>query len=67
MTDRYYSITVGLDRDIREDDAQCIIEAIKMIKGVLDVRGNDVDPIMWIAQERCKKELQQKIIDILYQ
>jgi hypothetical protein len=34
MTDRYNSLTVVLDRDIREDDAEHILNAIRMIKGV---------------------------------
>ena len=34
MTDRFKGLTVVLDRDIREDDAEYIIKTISMIKGV---------------------------------
>jgi len=38
MTDRYCAPTVVLDKDIRSDDAEAIINAIKMVKHVLDVK-----------------------------
>ena len=39
MTDRFHSLTVVLEREIRDDDAEPIIAAIKMIKGVAEVTG----------------------------
>jgi len=65
MTDRYHSLTVVLDRDIRTDDAETTINAIKMIKNVLSVKGivSNVDSNM--AYSRAKHELTSKIWDIL--
>ena len=40
MTDRLNALTVSLDRDIREDDAEVIINAIKAIRGVNGVTAN---------------------------
>ena len=40
MTDRLNALTVSLDRDIRDDDAEVIINAIKAIRGVNGVTGN---------------------------
>ena len=37
MTDRYKGLVVTLERDVRSDDAQPIIDAIKQIRGVLSV------------------------------
>lgn len=37
MTDRLKGVIVTFESDIREDDAQAIIHAIEMIKGVLQV------------------------------
>jgi len=37
MTDRTISLLVTLDQEYRVDDAEAIANAIKMIKGVLDV------------------------------
>jgi hypothetical protein len=44
MTDRYFSLLVALERDIREDDCEDIINAIGMIRGVLKVSGNVSSP-----------------------
>lgn len=63
MTDRYNALTVSLERDIRDDDAEIIINAIKMIRGVSDVTGNIVDPDSFSAESRAKG----KIIDKLYE
>ena len=38
MTDRYKSILVELDREIRDDDAESLLIALKMIKGVWRVK-----------------------------
>jgi hypothetical protein len=35
MTDRHAGYVVVLERDIREDDAEVILSAIGMVKGVL--------------------------------
>lgn len=40
MTDRHSGYVVVLDKDVREDDAQPIIAAIKQIRGVADVVPN---------------------------
>jgi hypothetical protein len=37
MTDRHSGYVVTLEKDIREDDAESIINAIRMIKGVSSV------------------------------
>lgn len=38
MTDRHVGYIVTLDQDIREDDAQPILDALKMMKHVVDVQ-----------------------------
>lgn len=66
MTDRYFCLTVALERDIRDDDAECIINAIKMIRGVLNVKGEVSNPDVWMAEERARRELAEKILDVVY-
>lgn len=66
MTDRYHSLTVTLDVDIREDDAQAIISAIKQMRRVIDVTGNVADLDSHMAEQRTRRELGQKIIDVIY-
>lgn len=44
MTDRIRTLTVTLDRDYRDDDAQAVIDALRMIRGVSSVEmGVPVD------------------------
>lgn len=66
MTDRYATLTVALDRETRDDDAQPIIDAIKMIKGVMAVTGNVADINMWVAQERARRELAEKVWAVVF-
>jgi hypothetical protein len=66
MTDRYYALTVALEHDVRDDDAQGIIEAIKRIRGVLSVEGNVSDATNWVAEERVRRELGEKMFAVIY-
>jgi hypothetical protein len=65
MTDRYNTLTVVLERDIRDDDAEYIINAIKMIKGVADVSGNIADNDFYAAQVRVRRDITDKIWEVL--
>lgn len=66
MADRIHSLTVVLDRDYRDDDAESIVSAIEMIKGVLSVSGHVSDFDSHMAEERARRELGEKIWGILY-
>lgn len=66
MTDRIHSIGVILEKDIRDDDAECILNAIKMIKGVLSVEPNIVDFQSAMAESRARKDIADKLWEILY-
>lgn len=65
MTDRFYSLTVVLEKDIREDDAESIIKAILMIKKVLSVKGNVSNPATYTAETRARHELISKLFNVL--
>ncbi len=66
MTDRYYALTVILEKDIRDDDASRMIEAIQMIKGVQEVKPLISNPSIYMAQERARRELGDKLWKVLY-
>lgn len=66
MTNRYYALTLILEKDVREDDASSLIEAVKMMKGVLDVKPHITDPTTWMAEERARRDLGVKLWEILY-
>jgi hypothetical protein len=65
MTDRIFSYTVTLDREIREDDAEAITNAIRMIKGVTEVIPLVADPTLHWAEMRARRELIDKIWAVL--
>lgn len=66
MTDRYYALTVALERDTRDDDAASLIAAIKQMRGVLDVTGVVGASDVWVAEQRARAELRQKLMEVLY-
>lgn len=65
MTDRLKGLTVVLESDMRDDDAQAVIEAISMIRGVLKVHPILTDSMDYIDHERIKSELRQQLWDVL--
>jgi len=65
MTDRYHSLTVALDDDLRVDDAQRLIDAIRQLRGVADVAGNVADVGDWVAERRAQQRLQMRLWDVL--
>lgn len=65
MTDRIHSLTVVLERDIREDDVQPIIDAIGMCRGVLRVKTLVADPTSYMAISRARMALIEKLHDAL--
>lgn len=57
MTDRYNALIVALSKDVRDDDAEKIMNAISMMKGVSGVTGNVVEPDSYVAETRVKNEV----------
>jgi len=66
MTDRYHTLTVVLNDDIRDDDAKPLIDAILMLRGVLSCTGIVSDSNSHMAEERARLELGEKLLDICY-
>ncbi len=64
MTDRFSTLTVVLEKDTRDDDAEYILNAIRMIKGVISVKGDVRDTNTYFLKERLKREYQDKIFKI---
>ncbi len=65
MTDRINALTVVLDRDIREDDVQGLIDAIKYLSGVDKVTKHVADLESRVAKSRAQLALREKILDLL--
>jgi len=57
MTDKCYALTVYLSEDMREDDAEPIAAAIRMVKGVMEVKPITSTPESDYAQIKARREL----------
>ncbi len=66
MTDRFNTLTVSLEHNIREDDAETLVSAICQLKGVLSVSGNVTSSTEWCAEERVRAELSKKLWAVLH-
>jgi hypothetical protein len=66
MTDRFHSLTVVLEADIRDDDAAPLMNAIRQLRGVLSVAGNVADFQTHMAEERARNELRSALLDVVY-
>lgn len=65
MTDRFKGFVVTLAEDLRSDDAQPTLDAIRMIKGVVSVLPSVVTPDDLINRERVRVELGNKLFEVL--
>ena len=61
MTDRYNFLTVALEKDIRSDDAEPLIAAIKQMRGVADVKPNVSNGSDMVAEIRARDAINNKL------
>jgi hypothetical protein len=67
MTDRHVAYTVTLLEPVRSDDAEQIIAAIRMIKGVAEVVPVVADAGTYWGRSTARRELLQKIWQLMQQ
>jgi hypothetical protein len=65
MTDRHSGYVVTLDRDVREDDAEPILNAIRMIAGVVSVKPVVHHPGISIAESRAMSRMRSALFKAL--
>lgn len=65
MTDRLKGCWVAFDHDIRSDDAESLLGAIKQLRGVQGVRSHLVTPDDYMNRERVRCELESKLLTVL--
>ena len=63
MSDKIKGITVAFTQDFKHEDAENIIDAILMIKGVEDVTTIPTNVSDYIARQQVKNELREKIFE----
>ena len=66
MTDKHIGYVVTLDSAIHEDDSEFIINAIKAIKHVINVKPVVRDVYKEINETKTKYDLWKKIYEIFY-
>jgi len=67
MTERYDKVVVILDKDIREDDIEPLLNALRMTKGVIAVKPeHDTNCESSLAAEiRTKKNIIDKMYKLI--
>lgn len=65
VSDRYKALTVVLDDDIRDDDAEAIIAAIRMVKRVAGVTPVETEPSDYLVRARFRREIAEKLQGII--
>jgi len=65
MTDRHAGYVVTLDNDYRDDDAERIIDAIRMVKCVKSVVPIMADYSTTIAEERAGAKWRDALLDLV--
>lgn len=65
MTAQYKSLTVCLEEDIHDDDAELLISVILHLRGVVGVQGDVVEPNDWVNRQRIRLELRTKLLAAL--
>lgn len=65
MTDRHAAYIVTLDHDIREDDAEAILNALRMVKHVLSVEPVVAGYGQHVAEQRANDAWRQRIYTMM--
>lgn len=63
MTDRLNGCVVVFERDIRVDDVEPMLNAIRHIRGVLSVTGNVTDIGSHIAESRARDDMRMRVYE----
>jgi len=65
MSNRYKALTVVLDDDIRDDDAEALVSAIRMMKLVAGVTPVATEPSDYLVRARFRREIAEKLNGII--
>lgn len=55
---------IVLDRDLSEEGAERVADALRMVRGVIDVQPVPADSSIAIAEMRANTKLRQKLYDL---
>ena len=66
MGDSYNALSVALAKNIDQDDIGELVKAIKMLRGVIDVKPHAVDLDSFTAEARARHDLGEKLFNTVY-
>ena len=66
MTTRLKGLTIAFEKDIREDDAEALINAISCMRNVLSVAPIETTFEGYIEEQRVRQDLGTKLWEVLY-
>ncbi len=64
MTDRIKGLTISLEQDVRVDDLEPLMDAIRQFSGVADVTPLVASSDDWLARSRVRSELAEDFLDM---
>ncbi|MFH8627766.1 hypothetical protein ACH4A8_38765 [Streptomyces vietnamensis] len=64
MSERHAGYVVTLTNDLNDEDAQQVLDALRMIKGVLSVEPVTASIDVHIGTERARSEIRGKLLDL---
>ena len=65
MTDRINALTVVLEKDMRHDDVVGLLHAIRSLRGVVAVERNIASVDAFVAYERARAQLTERLWEVL--
>ena len=65
MSDKVKGFVVTLEKDVRLDDVELLMQTIRYMRGVANVEPSIVDSSDWINQQRVKTELREKMYQFI--
>lgn len=66
MTDRAKGCWIAFEHDIRTDDVEPLVAAIKQLRGVAAVELSIASPDDWMCRVRAGREIRKQIMGLLY-
>lgn len=65
MTDRVKGFLVTLENELRTDDAEPLAEAIRHLRGVVDVTPQIMESGDYMIRQQVRHELMRKLFDAI--
>jgi hypothetical protein len=65
MTDRLKGCWVSFTHDIRDDDAEALLSAIRQLRGVVGAEGEVSSSADWMARQHVKHEIRDRLVELI--